>query len=173
MSRTVSVTGNERFFDDDELIVSKTDLKGRVTYCNDVFLRLSDYTEREMLGQPHSIIRHPEMPRCIFQFLWATLEAGKELFAYVVNRSSNGDHYWVNAHVTPSFDATGQIVGYHSSRRVPDRPVLEQKIIPLYQSLLDVEDQADRKLGLQASTEMLTSLLVEKGMEYDEFIARL
>lgn len=174
MSRNISVTGTERFFDDDELIVSKTDLKGRVTYCNDVFLRLSDYTERQMLGQPHSIIRHPHMPRCVFKLLWETLESGNEIFAYVINRSGNGDHYWVNAHVTPSFDAGGDILGYHSNRRVPDRTVLEEKIIPLYDRLLEEEQRhSDRKEGLAASAGMLTGVLSEAGMEYDEFIASL
>jgi len=174
MSREVSVTGTERFFDDDELIVSKTDLKGRVTYCNDVFLRLADFSEREMLGQPHSIIRHPHMPRCVFKLLWETLESGQEIFAYVVNRSRNGDLYWVNAHVTPSFDGQGQILGYHSNRRVPDRKVLEEKIIPLYGRLLEEEGRhADRKEGLAASTGVLTALLAENGIGYDEFIATL
>lgn len=174
MSRDSFVTGNERFFDDDELIVSKTDLKGRVTYCNDVFLRLSDYSESDMLGEPHSIIRHPQMPRCVFKLLWQTLESGKEIFAYVINRSANGDHYWVNAHVTPSYDGTGQIVGYHSNRRVPDRNVLETKIIPLYKRLSAEEERhTDRKEGLNASIGMLTTLLQEQGVNYDEFIATL
>ncbi|MBT3307547.1 MAG: PAS domain S-box protein [Alphaproteobacteria bacterium] len=88
MSKDSSLTGVERFFEDDEIIVSKTDLKGRVTYANRVFLRLAGYTEQEVLGQPHSIIRHPEMPRCVFKLLWDTLEDGKEIFAYVINRSA-------------------------------------------------------------------------------------
>ena len=134
-----SVTGVERFFDDDEIIVSKTNLKGHITYANRVFLRLADYAEQDVLGQPHSIIRHPDMPRCVFKLLWDTLQKGEEIFAYVVNRSKNGDHYWVLAHVTPSFDEAGKIIGYHSNRRVPDRTVLESTIIPLYKSLLDEE----------------------------------
>jgi PAS domain S-box-containing protein len=174
VSRDDFTTGNERFFDDDELIVSKTDLKGRVSYCNDVFLRLSDYSERQMLGEPHSIIRHPKMPRCVFKLLWETLETGKEIFAYVINRSSNGDHYWVYAHVTPSFDGGGQIVGYHSNRRVPDRSILEATIIPLYERLSAEEERhGDRKEGLNASFGMLTTLLQEQGVNYDEFIATL
>ena len=174
MSRDDSLTGNERLFEDDELIVSKTDLKGRVTYCNDVFLRLSDYNEEEMLGQPHSIIRHPHMPRCVFKLLWETLKSGNEIFAYVVNRSRNGDHYWVNAHVTPSFDGQGDVVGYHSTRRVPNRAVLEQKIIPLYEELRHEEARHDdRKVGLDASYQALTGILAEQGVAYDEFIASL
>ena len=174
MARETHLTGIERFFDDDELIVSKTDLRGRLTYANGVFLRLADYTEKEILGQPHSIIRHPAMPRCVFKLLWDTIQDGREIFAYVVNRSKNGDHYWVNAHVTPSFDGTGKVVGYHSNRRVPDRTILEGTIVPLYRDLLDEEARhADRKEGMNAAAAMLTSLLAERGVPYDEFVATL
>lgn len=168
------LTGVERFFDDDEIIVSKTNLKGHLTYANRVFLRLADYTEQEILGQPHSIIRHPGMPRCVFKLLWDTVQKGDEIFAYVVNRSKNGDHYWVLAHVTPSFDGSGKVSGYHSNRRVPDRTVLDSTIIPLYKSLLNAESEhKDRKAGMQASYDMLLSILEEKGVAYDELIFSL
>lgn len=174
MPRDTSLTGTERFFDDNEIIVSKTDTTGQLTYVNNVFLRLASYTERECLGKPHNMIRHPDMPRCIFKLLWDTLQSGHELFAYVVNRSANGDHYWVMAHVTPSKDSSGRIVGYHSNRRVPNRSVLDNTIIPLYKSLLAEEKKhSDRKAGLEASTAMIDNLLKEKGVEYDEFIAGL
>ena len=109
MTDTVAVTGTERFFQPDEIIVSKTDLKGAITYANRLFLSLADYTEQEVLDAPHSIVRHPEMPRCIFKLLWGTIQSGNEIFAYVMNRSKNGDHYWVLAHVTPSYDASGSM----------------------------------------------------------------
>lgn len=82
---------------DDEIIVSKTDLKGRITYANRVFLTIAGYTEQEVLGEPHSIIRHPDLPRCIFKLLWDTIQGGTEIFAYVINRCKNGDHYLVYA----------------------------------------------------------------------------
>jgi len=174
MANEVSLTGVERFFKDDEIIVSKTDLKGRMTYVNDLFLKLADYTEQECLGEPHAKIRNPEMPRCIFKLLWDTIQDGRELFAYVVNRSANGDHYWVLAHVTPSKDLDGNVVGYHSNRRVPDRTILENTIIPLYKKLLAEEHKhANSKEGMAASMKMITDLLAENGMEYDEFIAGL
>jgi len=164
----------ERFFDDDEIIVSKTDPSGRLTYANDVFLRLAGMTEAETIGQPHSVIRHPEMPRAVFKLLWDTISAGKELFAYVVNRSKNGDHYWVLAHVTPSFDANGKIVGYHSNRRTADRKVLETVIQPLYKQLLDIENShANRKDGMNEAFDTLLKILEEKGVAYDEFIFSL
>lgn len=174
MARDVSLTGTEQYFEETEIIVSKTDLKGRLTYCNDVFLRVAGYTEKECLGQPHSMIRHPDMPRCVFGLLWETLQAGDEIFAYVVNRCKNGDHYWVNAHVTPSRNGAGTVIGYHSNRRVPDRDILESRIMPLYAELLAEERrQTNRKAGLAASTGMVTDLLRKNNMEYDEFIATL
>ncbi len=168
------MTGVERFFDDDEIIVSKTDLKGRITYANNVFLRLASMNEQDTIGAPHNVIRNPNMPRAIFQLLWDTIQDGKEIFAYVVNRSKNGDHYWVLAHVTPSLDASGNILGYHSNRRVPDRPILDNVIIPLYKDLLAEEQKhSSKKDGIDASVGMVLNLLKEKGVEYDEFVLSL
>jgi PAS domain S-box-containing protein len=86
-------SGAERSFDEKDIIVSKTDLQGRITYANHVFVQVSGYSEAELLGQPHSIIRHPDMPRAVFKLLWDTLESGHEVFAYVNNMASNGDNY--------------------------------------------------------------------------------
>ena len=134
--KDLPVTNKERFFDNDDIIVSKTDLKGRIIYANQTSLAIADYKQKEVLGQPHSLIRHPDMPRSVFKLLWDTLQNGQEIFAYVKNRAKNGDHYWVIAHVTPSKNAQGKVIGYHSNRRVPDRAVLDETIIPLYQELL-------------------------------------
>ncbi len=174
MAKDTTLTGVERTFDPDEIIVSKTDLKGHITYANDVFLRLADMTEKEAVGAPHSVIRNPEMPRAVFKLLWDTIQEKKEIFAYVVNRSKNGDHYWVLAHVTPSFDSSGNMVGYHSNRRVPDRRIVDDIIRPLYKDLLAEENKhTNRKEGLDASTGMLLNLLKEKGVGYDEFVLTL
>lgn len=174
MSKDVYLTGNERTFGENELIVSKTDLTGRITYANDVFLRIAGYTEAEILGQPHSVIRHPDMPRCVFKLLWDVIADGGEIFAYVINRAKNGDHYWVLAHVTPSFDTSGKIIGYHSNRRVPDMEIVHNTIVPLYKALKDEEDShANRKDGMMAAFDTMVGLLAEKGVEYDEFIATL
>jgi len=171
---TLNLTGVERKFEEHEIIVSKTDLKGHLTYVNDVFLRLASYSESDCLGQPHNMIRNPEMPRCIFKLLWDTIGSGAELFAYVVNRSKNGDHYWVLAHVTPSFDANGQCVGYHSNRRVPKPGVIDNTVIPLYKDLLAEEMRhSNRKDGLAASSNTLSNLLAERKMEANEFALSL
>lgn len=163
-------TGIERHFGTDEIIVSKTDVQGRITYANDVFIRVSGYEEHELLGHPHAVIRHPDMPRAIFKLLWDTVESGHELFAYVNNLSRNGDHYWVLAHVTPSFNRDGRIVGYHSNRRVPASSAV-QKIIPLYDALRAAERRhPDRKDGLVASTAMLEGTLASAGMSYHQWV---
>jgi len=170
---TTEPTGVERSFDRDEIIVSKTDTKGVITYANQTFLKVAGYTEREIVGQPHNIIRHPDMPRCIFKYLWDTIESGHEVFAYVINLAKNGDHYWVYAHVTPSFDQNGTIVGYHSNRRVPqERPLAEIK--KLYPVLLAEEQRhSSQKEGIDSSMGIVLNLLGEKGVSYDEFIHSL
>lgn len=161
----------ERSFAQDEIIVSKTDLKGHIQYVNDVFMNVSLYTEKEMLGAPHSIIRNDAMPRCIFKLLWERLADGKEIFAYVVNSCKNGDHYWVLAHVTPSMGMNGNIVGYHSNRRKPKSQTVQNVIIPLYSELLTEEEKHNNaKDGLNASNDLLQHTLKSKGLSYDEFI---
>jgi len=171
--KQISPTGRESPFADDEIIVTKTDTKGLITYANETFLRISHLHISEALGKPHSIIRHPDMPRCVFKLLWDTLKTGQEMFAYVLNMASNGDHYWVLAHVTPSVDSRGEIVGYHSMRRKPAaRPV--EAVGALYRSLLEEERAAaDRALGMQRSYDRLMSTLRSKGVAYDEFVFSL
>jgi PAS domain S-box-containing protein len=165
-----SQIGVERTFHEDEIIVSKTDLKGRITYANQVFLRIAGYTEKEVLGQPHNILRHPDMPRCVFKLLWDTIEAKREIFAYVINRGKNGDHYWVFAHITPTFDARRNIVGYHSTRRLPS-PSSVTAIKPVYRMLLLEESKyPNKKEGMDASTALLLNTLRSKKLEYDEFV---
>lgn len=174
MSRpSLKPTGVERTFATDKVIVSKTDTKGVITYANRVFLEVAGYEEHEVVGQPHNILRHPEMPRCVFKYLWDTITAGREVFAYVVNLAKNGDHYWVYAHVTPTFDKNQNIVGYHSSRRVPaDEPL--SVIKGIYQTLLAEEQRySSPKQGMEASMSILLNLLNEKGVGYDKFIHSL
>ncbi len=174
MAKDGAVTGTEVSFGKDEIIVSKTDLKGTITYANRLFLDIAGYKESEVIGQPHSLIRHPHMPRCVFKLLWDTVASGQEIFAYVVNRCKNGDHYWVYAHVTPTFDAAGKITGYHSNRRLPEREIILESIQPLYTKLrAEEEKHGNRKEGLQASSALLMQSLADQGLEYDEFVMTL
>lgn len=166
-------SGKERFFDKDTFIVSKTDLKGIIKYANNTFLEVADYTEDEVIGKPHNIIRHPDMPKCVFKLLWERIKSGQEIFAYVVNSTKYGDYYWVLAHVTPSFNERGEVVGYHSNRRVPERDALSV-IQPIYKQLVSIEQShSNPKEGMEASYQKLHSIIHEKGISYDQFIFSL
>jgi PAS domain S-box-containing protein len=170
-TKDIYLSGEEKTFDENEIIVSKTDLKGRITYANKVFLDIAGYKLDEIMGQPHNLIRHPDMPRCVFKLLWDTLAAEKEIFAYVINRSKDGGYYWVFAHVTPSYDVDHKLTGYHSNRRVPKKETVQNVIIPLYKKLIEEENaHSDRKTGMAASTQILLDLLNEKGIGYDQLI---
>lgn len=168
--RSTRPTGIECPMGEEELIVSKTDTTGRITYANDVFLRMAKFPLDEVIGAPHSLIRHPDMPRSVFKLLWDTIQAKREIFAYVLNMARDGDHYWVFAHVTPTFDNAGTITGYHSNRRKPDGAQVA-KIKDLYGALLTEERRVDnRKDGMLRSVDCLTNTLRDLRMDYDEFI---
>ena len=124
MRTNLPVTQNEIILGDEQIIVSKTDLKGQITYINQTFLDISGFTEAELIGQPHNIVRHPEMPVEAFADLWRDLKAGRPWVGYVKNRCKNGDYYWVEAHATPIREG-GQVVGYMSVRRKPARQAVE------------------------------------------------
>src|SRR5690606_38325517 len=117
--------------DDNRIIVSKTDPTGRIADASSYFREISDFTLDDLLTQQHSIVRNPNVPRCIFKLLWERLKSGREVFAYLVNRSKGEDYYWVFAHVTPTIDERREITGYHSNRRKPRVEALE-KIQQLY-----------------------------------------
>ncbi len=119
--RNRPVTGREVLLRDGESIVSRTDPRGVITYVNPYFVEISGYTEAELLGQPHNLIRHPDMPAEAFADFWAHLKRTRPWVGMVKNRCKNGDHYWVEAHVTPLVDADGKITGYMSVRRKPSR----------------------------------------------------
>lgn len=158
----------ELTFGEHEIIVSKTDTHGKITYGNELFLQLAGYKEDEILGKPHNIVRHPDMPKLVFKLLWDTIKAGNEINAYVINSSKNGDYYWVYANVTPSLDENGRVAGYYSVRRKPSQKALAQ-VKPLYQKLVN----AERSGGVAQSQKMLDELLKNHGGRYDKFILSL
>ncbi len=151
-----------------DFIVSKTDLKGKITYCNQIFMQLAKYSEEELIGAPHNIIRHPDMPRIVFKLLWDRIKNKEEIFAFVKNLSKDGGYYWVYANVTASLDKNGNIVGYYSVRRKPSEEGI--KVCgDLYAKMLELEKSG----GMEASGKFLNDLLKEKGVSYDELIASL
>ncbi|MBN2782372.1 MAG: PAS domain-containing protein [Campylobacterales bacterium] len=160
----ITPKNNEKTFNKNQLLVTKTDLKGKITYANQAFVKIVGMRESELLGKPHNIIRHPDMPKIVFKILWDALQKGEEVHAYVKNICADGSFYWVMANVTPSV-FNGKVVGYHSARRVPTREAISV-IEPLYRELLS----AERSGGISASQKILDKLLQEKGMAYEEFI---
>jgi methyl-accepting chemotaxis protein len=125
MKLNLPVTDREVVFGDDVMIVSKTDLKGVITYVNHDFIEISGYTERELLGANHHIVRHPDVPSETFEDLWTKLKAGRPWTGLIKNRCKNGDYYWVEANVAPILES-GKVTGYLSVRYKPDRRRVEK-----------------------------------------------
>ena len=158
----------EHIVDVDAFLVSKTDTKGRITYCNEPFLKIVGAKQNELLGKPHNIIRHPDMPRIVFKLLWEYVKSKREIFAYVKNKSFDGGYYWVFANITASLDANKNIVGYYSVRRKPNPKAIEI-IEPIYKNLIELEKTG----GMEATSKALFELLEQKHTTYDELVNNL
>lgn len=164
----ITPTNEEKILGENDFIVSKTDKKGIITYCNEIFMDMAEYTEEELLGKNHNLIRHPDMPQIAFKVAWDLVESGKEFFGFVKNLRKNGGYYWVFANISPDYDQNGKIIGYTSIRRKPNPDALKI-IIPLYQQLL----QAEKQGGMNQSLKAIEALLEEKNMQYNELIVTL
>ena len=167
--RNIIPSQSEKVMREDDFLVSRTDLKGKLTYGNQIFIEYSGYSEAELLGQQHNIVRHPDMPRGVFKLLWDTLQEKKEIFAYVKNMSKDGSFYWVFANVTPSLDAQGQVEGYFSVRRKPKAQAIAV-VTDLYRKMLEEERRAGPRDACAASVALLTSVLAQHGVSYEQFI---
>lgn len=156
---------NERKLNQSDFIVSKTDLKGMITYANPTFLEISGYFTSELLGANHNIIRHPDMPRALFSFMWGQLKAEKGVYAYVKNLAKDGSFYWTFAYIAPDYNAKGDIIGYHSERRAPN-PKAIMDITLLYDRLKQIEIQHD----VDAALEHLATTASHKAGSYEKYI---
>ena len=141
---------------EEDFIVSKTDLKSRILYGNQIFLKMSGWSEEELLGKPHNILRHPDMPRCAFKILYDHIENGKEWFGYVKNLRKDGGYYWVFANISPTYDNNGNMIGYYSVRRKP-RDGFKSIIEPLYKTLLNIEASEGMEGGIKAVEDLLNN----------------
>lgn len=115
MRNNLPVTGKEHRFSNDFRLISSTDTRGKITHCNQAFVEVSGFSEQELIGAPHNVVRHPDMPAAVYKAMWDTLQAGKPWMGVVKNRCKNGDHYWVSAYVTPIKEGA-EIIGYESVR---------------------------------------------------------
>lgn len=140
-------------------IVSETDEKGKITFCNDYFIEVCGYDKDELIGKPHNIIRHPDMPKVVFKLLWETISQGKNINAVVKNLAKDGRYYWIFTEFESRKDTdTGKIIGYTASRKSISKFVIEV-ISKLYKELLEIENRE----GIEASEKYLVNFLKEKG----------
>ena len=167
--KSITPTSIERVMREEDFIVSKTDLTGRITYGNRIFQEFAGYSEEELLGAQHNIIRHPDMPRAAFQLAWSTIQAESEFFAFVKNMAKDGSFYWVFTHITPAYDHNGKVVGYLSVRRKPRQDAVDL-ITGVYKQMSDIEKRVGPKEAIGASTQFLLDLIDEKGTTYEELI---
>lgn len=172
MKPNIQPTNREKVMREGDFIVSKTDLKGRITYGNRIFIEFSGYSADELIGVQHNIIRHPDMPRGVFKFLWDTIGQRKECCAYVKNLAKDGSFYWVFANITPDYDRDGAVNGYFSVRRKPGKGAVDA-MADVYRAMLAEEQKAGPKDAMTASLGWLTNVLAQKGLSYEELVLSL
>ncbi len=147
-----------------DIIVSKGDKEGNITYANPIFFKVAGYTQAELMDQPHSKIRHPDMPKVVFEHLWTNLKAGKDVKVFVKNLCKDGGFYWVFAHVRVATNPDGTFRNYVSTRRAMSASAREP-IEALYTELKQIEDQE----GIEASRTKLNAFLVAQGGSLEQF----
>ncbi|MEX6626621.1 PAS domain-containing protein [Tenacibaculum salmonis] len=167
--RPQQIIDEEIKWDKTQTISSKTDASGTILYMNDTFETVSEYNKIELIGEPHSIIRHPDMPKVVFKVLWDNLKKKNNFHAIVKNLTRTGRYYWVITDFTIDKDEKGNVTGYTGRRKAVPNSVIE-KIKPLYETLLNIE-----KVKGQAASELYFDayLKEEIGKNYDDFVVDL
>lgn len=130
---------NEEVFFDGRTLISETDTKGVITYVNRKFVEMSGYSAKEAIGQPHSILRHPDMPKAAFEEMWKVVQSGKMWEGYVKNLRKDGKFYWVIVNIIPKYDENNNIIGYTASRKIPNRDMID-KMAAQYKEMVEKED---------------------------------
>ncbi len=165
----VTPTDNQIELSSKKYIVSKTNAKGIIEYGNDYFVEISGYSENELIGQPHSIVRHPDMPKIAFKMMWDRIKEGKNFMAIVKNMAKNGDYYWVVTEFEPKHDTiTGEIISHTAFRKAAPQKAIDA-ITPIYAELLKIE----KEHGMEASEKYLRGYLDENHTTYDDFVNNL
>jgi len=154
LDATKNLKNDEKIMGDDDFIVSKTDTKGFITYCNRIFVEMAMWSRNELIGANHNIIRHPDMPKIAFKIAWDLISQKQEFFGFVKNLRKDGGYYWVLAYITADEDLDGNIIGYSSFRKKPSRKAIET-LTPIYKALVDAEKSG----GMDASYKLLKEVL--------------
>jgi len=162
------VLDEEIKFSKKKFIVSKTDAHGNIIFINKNFSDISGYREDELIGSPHNVMRHPDMPRSIYFLVWNSLRAGMEVSGVVKNLAKSGKYYWVIADFSLKRDSYGKIISFTSFRRSAPQQVIDE-IEELYATMISIE----KKHGLEGSLGYLESFLEEKQLSYDEYLGAL
>ena len=150
-------------------IVSKTDAKGIIEYGNDYFVEISGYSESELIGQPHSIVRHPDMPKIVFKMMWDRINSGQNIMAVVKNLAKNGNYYWVVTEFEPKRDTlTNEIISHTAFRKAAPQSAVDT-VAPIYAKLLELEKDG----GMDASERFLREFLETNNTTYDDYINSL
>lgn len=156
----------EVVWDKTKIIVSETDSLGVITSVNNVFSEVSGYTTAELIGQPHNIIRHPDMPRIVFKMLWDNLKKGNNFFGIIKNMTKQGEYYWVITDFEMRRDTFGNITHYIGVRKAVPQSVITNHIAPFYETLLRLEKIG----GMELSGRFFKNYLVKQGKDYTDFV---
>jgi len=150
-------------------IMSKTDLFGSIEYANEVFIDVSGYEDHELMTKPQNIVRHPDMPKIIYQVLWENIKKGNEFHGIVKNLAKSGRYYWAITDFEYPRDENGNITNYIARRKSVPQDVITKHIDPLYKKLLQIEKVS----GVKACENYLTGFLEEMGLTYVEYITKI
>ncbi len=162
------VIDEEIKFSKKKFIISKTDIKGKIIFINKNFSDISHYSEEELIGAPHNVLRHPDMPRAVFYLVWKTLLSGRPISGVIKNLAKDGRYYWVIADLEPKFDKDGHIIALTAFRRAAPQDVIDT-VEDLYATMLSIE----KKHGMEQSVAYLQGFLEEHEMTYDNFMQEL
>jgi len=150
-------------------IISRTNLKGDIIYYNRAFAEISGYSKRELINMPHNILRHPDMPKSIFYFIWKNLLGGNNTYGILKNRSKSGNYYWLNIKFTVQKDIENRPISFLAEGRVVQKSIID-RVEPLYKKLLKEE----KRSGVENSIKKLYSILNSENIaSYNDFILKL
>lgn len=169
MNTAVEPGRAEHELPEEAFVVSMTDRSGRITYANRTFLEITGYTESELLGKPHSLLRDPLIPRTLYRMLWEALKRDDEFVMFIASLGKDGSRHWGFSTFIPSHDPQGHVIGYYSVRRRA-APGAVATIAGIYRAMREEEQRMPGDAGMDAGLNLLNNILAEKGMSYEQFV---